>query len=148
MYRKYDRYIKKHRTLRTVVLLVLVVAVLYLAAVYATSELVIEREPLAEQTLEVHTSYELPTPKASLKLPLFFDKEIKTTVETSGSVATDKLGRYKIEYNSNIDYENAIKDFLEFICSESLAVEFVIIGEDLETIDINGYNVGFKQTKV
>lgn len=101
MYRKYDRYIKKHRTLRTVVLLVLVAAVLYLAAVYATSELVIEREPLAEQTLEVHTSYELPTPKASLKLPLFFDKEIKTTVETSGSVATDKLGRYKIEYNSN-----------------------------------------------
>jgi len=60
----------------------------------------------------------------------------------------DIVDRIKIEYNSNIDYENAIKDFLEFICSETLAVEFVKISEDLETIDINGYNVGFKLTKV
>ena len=60
----------------------------------------------------------------------------------------DIVDRIKVEYTSNDEYENAIKDFIEFISSETLAIDFEKTNEDLETIDINGYNVGFKLTKV
>jgi len=60
----------------------------------------------------------------------------------------DIVDRIKVEYTSNDEYENAIKYFIEFISSETLAIEFVKSNEELETIDINGYNVGFKLTKV
>ena len=60
----------------------------------------------------------------------------------------DIVDRIKVEYTSNDEYENAIKDFIEFISSETLAIEFVKSNEELEPIDINGYNVGFKLTKV
>ena len=60
----------------------------------------------------------------------------------------DIVDRIKLEYSSNDEYENSIKDFIEFISSETLAVEFIRTNEELEIIDINGYNVGFKLTKV
>jgi len=60
----------------------------------------------------------------------------------------DIVDRIKLEFSSNDEYENSIKDFIEFISSETLAVEFIRTNEELETIDINGYNVGFKLTKV
>jgi isoleucyl-tRNA synthetase len=60
----------------------------------------------------------------------------------------DIVDRIKVEYASNDEYENSIKDFIEFISSETLATQFVKTNEELETIDINGYNVGFKLTKV
>ena len=58
------------------------------------------------------------------------------------------VDRIKVEYSSNDEYENSIKDFLEFIMSETLALEFVRINDSLEEQDINGYKVGFKLTKV
>ena len=58
------------------------------------------------------------------------------------------VDRIKVEYSSNDEYETAIKDFLEFIMSETLALEFVRINDSLEEQDINGYKVGFKLTKV
>ena len=58
------------------------------------------------------------------------------------------VDRIKVEYSSNDEYETAIKDFLEFIMSETLALEFVRVNDSLEEQDINGYKVGFKLTKV
>ena len=58
------------------------------------------------------------------------------------------VDRIKVEYSSNDEYENSIKDFLEFIMSETLALEFIRINDSLEEQDINGYKVGFKLTKV
>ena len=60
----------------------------------------------------------------------------------------DIVDRIKVEYNSNEDYELAIREFVEFISSETLAIEFTKTDEELEKIDINGYEVGFKLTKV
>ena len=60
----------------------------------------------------------------------------------------DIVDRIKVEYSSDDEYEKSIKEFIEFISSETLAVEFVKTKEELETIDINGFNVGFKLTKV
>jgi len=60
----------------------------------------------------------------------------------------DIVDRIKVEYNSNDDYEKSINDFVEFISSETLAVEFIRTEESLDSIDINGYSVGFKLTKV
>ena len=60
----------------------------------------------------------------------------------------DIVDRIKVEYNSNDEYDCAIKDFLEFIMNETLSVEFIRTNEELELIDINGYNVGFKLSKV
>jgi len=60
----------------------------------------------------------------------------------------DIVDRIKVEYSSDDEYEKSIKEFIEFISSETLAVEFVKTNEELETIDINGFNVGFKLTKV
>ena len=65
------------------------------------------------------------------------------------SLDFDIVDRIKVEYNSNDEYENSIKDFLEFISSETLALEFVKVDSLLEDkFDINGYEVGFKLTKV
>ena len=65
------------------------------------------------------------------------------------SLDFDIVDRIKVEYSSNEEYENSIKDFLEFISSETLALEFVKVNEELEEkFDINGYEVGFKLTKV
>ena len=58
------------------------------------------------------------------------------------------VDRIKVEYLSNDEYETSIKDFLEFIMSETLALEFVRVNDSLEEQDINGYKVGFKLTKV
>ena len=58
------------------------------------------------------------------------------------------VDRIKVEYSSNDEYVTAIKEFLEFIMSETLALEFVRINDSLEEQDINGYKVGFKLTKV
>ena len=60
----------------------------------------------------------------------------------------DIVDRIKVEYSSNDEYEKAISDFLEFISSETLAIEFIRVNDSLEEQDINGYNVGFKLTKV
>ena len=65
------------------------------------------------------------------------------------SLDFDIVDRIKVEYNSNEEYENSIKDFLEFISSETLALEFVKVNNLLEDkFDINGYEVGFKLTKI
>ena len=65
------------------------------------------------------------------------------------SLDFDIVDRIKVEYSSNEEYENSIKDFLEFISSETLALEFVKVENDLEDkFDINGYVVGFKLTKI
>ena len=65
------------------------------------------------------------------------------------SLDFDIVDRIKVEYTSNDEYENAIKDFIEFISSETLALEFVKVNESLEDkFDINGYEVGFKLTKI
>ena len=65
------------------------------------------------------------------------------------SLDFDIVDRIKVEYSSNEEYENSIKDFLEFISSETLALEFVKVENDLEDkFDINGYEVGFKLTKI
>ncbi len=58
------------------------------------------------------------------------------------------IDRIKVEYSSNEEYENSIKDFMEFIMNETLAVEFTKLDTSLEEQDINGYKVGFKLTKV
>jgi len=71
--------------------------------------------------------------------------KIQQLRKTSGF---DIVDRIKVEYISNDEYENSIKDFLEFIKNETLAVEFIRINDSLEEQDINGYNVGFKLTKV
>jgi len=61
----------------------------------------------------------------------------------------DIIDRIKVEYNSDDEYSNSIKEFIEFISSETLAVEFIRVDKDLEEkFDINGYSVGFKLTKV
>jgi len=61
----------------------------------------------------------------------------------------DIVDRIKVEYNSNDEYKKAIESFIEFISSETLAIEFVRVNEDLENkFDINGYEVGFRLTKV
>ncbi|MBQ3021222.1 MAG: isoleucine--tRNA ligase [Bacilli bacterium] len=60
----------------------------------------------------------------------------------------DIVDRIKVEYNSNDEYEDSIKEFIEFIKNETLALEFVRINDSLEEQDINGYKVGFKLTKV
>ena len=57
------------------------------------------------------------------------------------------VDRIVVEYNSNDEYEMAIKNFIEFISSETLAIEFKRVDESLETFDINGFNVGFRLTK-
>ena len=54
---------------------------------------------------------------------------------------TKNNGRIKVEYNSNDEYENSIKEFINFISSETLSLEFVRTTEELEGIDINGYKV-------
>ena len=65
------------------------------------------------------------------------------------SLDFDIVDRIKVEYSSNEEYENSIKEFLEFISSETLALEFVKVENDLEDkFDINGYVVGFKLTKI
>ena len=58
------------------------------------------------------------------------------------------VDRIKVEYTSDEEYENSIKDFMEFIMNETLAVEFTKVNDTLEEQDINGYKVGFKLTKV
>ncbi len=58
------------------------------------------------------------------------------------------IDRIKVEYNSNDEYAEAIKEFIEFIKNETLSIEFTKTNEELETLDINGYEVGFKLTKV
>ena len=60
----------------------------------------------------------------------------------------DIVDRIKVEYTSNEEYEKSIKDFLEFIMNETLAVEFVRVNDAIDEQDINGFKVGFKLTKV
>ena len=60
----------------------------------------------------------------------------------------DIVDRIKVEYNSNDEYEKAIKEFIDFIKNETLAIEFIRTNIKLEEQDINGYKVGFKLTKV
>ena len=60
----------------------------------------------------------------------------------------DIVDRIIVEYNSDDEYENSIKDFIEFISSETLAVEFKRVNDELDCQDINGFKVGFKLTKV
>lgn len=87
-----------------------VAAILYLAAVYYTAELIIDDSELADVSLEIHSEYEIPEPSAALKFPLFFDKEIKSEITVTGSAQTEKLGQYKIEYNSQILGKNDFKE--------------------------------------
>ncbi len=117
MYRKYDRYIGKHKALRTAFLMIFIAIILYLSAVYYTAELIIDETELGDVSLEVHSVYKTPEPSVALKLPLFFDKEIKTEVTVTGFAETEKLGEYKIEYNSEFlgktDYNEHVVNIVD-----------------------------------
>ncbi len=58
------------------------------------------------------------------------------------------LDRINIYYHSDKEVEGAIKSFDEYIKNETLAVNIIISNDDLETIDLNGHNVGIKVEKV
>ena len=61
----------------------------------------------------------------------------------------DIVDRINIEYTSNDEYEESIKEFIEFIKNETLGIEFNRVDKDIEEkFDINGYEVGFKLIKV
>ena len=61
----------------------------------------------------------------------------------------DIVDRINIEYSSTDEYEDSIKEFIDFIKNETLAIEFNRTDKELEEkFDINGYQVGFKLTKV
>ena len=56
--------------------------------------------------------------------------------------------RIKLYYNGDDEIKEAFTMFKEYIMDETLAVEFNSTNEELETIDVNGHNVGFKIEKV
>lgn len=112
MYRKYDRYIGKHKALHTAFLMIFIAIILYLSAVYYTAELIIDETELGDISLEVHSEYKIPEPEVALKLSLFLGKEIKTDALVTGSVETDKLGKYKIEYKSEFLGKNDYSEHL------------------------------------
>ena len=100
MYRKYWIYNRKQRGVKIIVSIALALVLLYVSAVYATARLEIDESNIGDVSLEVFSEYEIPKPSAAIKLPLFFNKEIKTEVVSNVTIETDKLGNYKIEYKS------------------------------------------------
>ncbi len=61
----------------------------------------------------------------------------------------DIVDRINVEYNAPKEYVEAIKNHIDFIKTEILAIEFTTTENTLEEIqDINGYKVGIKLTKV
>ena len=60
----------------------------------------------------------------------------------------DIADRIKIYYNSNEDYINDIKDYLEFIKNETLCQEFIFDNKIDDVIKINDYEVSFKLEKM
>ena len=60
----------------------------------------------------------------------------------------DIENRIKIYYSSNDEYTDSIKDYLEFIKKETLAID-IIKEENIDNIiDINGYKVGIRLERV
>ena len=56
--------------------------------------------------------------------------------------------RIKIYYNSDDSYESSIANYIDMIKDETLAVEVIRVSEQLDSIDINDYKVGFRLEKV
>ena len=56
--------------------------------------------------------------------------------------------RIKIYYNSSDSYESSIANYIDMIKDETLAVEVIRVSEQLDSIDINDYKVGFRLEKV
>ena len=56
--------------------------------------------------------------------------------------------RIKIYYSSNDEYTCAIKDFREFIMSETLAIDIVREEDISDKVDINDYEVGIRLERV
>lgn len=125
-----------------------VAAILYLAAVYYTAELIIDDSELADVSLEIHSEYEIPVPSAALKFPLFFDKEIKSEITVTGSAQTEKLGQYKIEYNSQILGKNDFKEHVVNIVDTTppeLELDSVEFETDADSapVTLDMINVGY-----
>jgi len=60
----------------------------------------------------------------------------------------DVADRVKVYYESNNEYENDIKDFVEFVKEETLAVEFVRTTNLDEEFEVNEYKVKFRVDKI
>ena len=60
----------------------------------------------------------------------------------------DVADRVKIYYESNDDYMNDINDFIEFVCDETLAVEFIKTTGLTDEYDVNEYKVKFNVEKI
>ena len=60
----------------------------------------------------------------------------------------DVADRVKIYYESDEDYTNDIKDYIDFIKDETLAVEFIKTNNLTDTYDVNDYKVSFKVEKI
>ncbi|MBO7217486.1 MAG: hypothetical protein J6V50_02165, partial [Clostridia bacterium] len=110
MYRKYWIYNRRGRLVKKIVSLALALVMLYAAAVYVTAKMVIDETNLGDVSLEIFSEYEAPKANAVIKLPLFFNKEIKTEVVSKGTIETDKLGVYKIEHTSEFLKKNGFKE--------------------------------------
>ena len=71
--------------------------------------------------------------------------KIQNLRKTSGFEIMDRICIY---YSSDDEYYDMIKNYLEFIQKETLAVQMVRVDAINEMIDINEYEVGFRLEKV
>ena len=71
--------------------------------------------------------------------------KIQNLRKTSGFEIMDRICIY---YSSDDEYYDIIKNYLEFIQKETLAVQMVRVDAINEMIDINEYEVGFRLEKV
>ena len=60
----------------------------------------------------------------------------------------DVADRVKIYYESDDNYMNDIADFVEFVCDETLAVEFIKTTGLNDEYDVNEYKVKFNVEKI
>ena len=70
--------------------------------------------------------------------------KIQNLRKTTGLDIADRI---KLYYNGDDEIKEAFEMFKEYIMDETLAVEFNSTNEELELLDVNGHQVGFKIEK-